>query len=164
MLKNFGAISDNSFNSMQEKKESALRTSVLSTVFSVDGKSIRTYLIEQDKYVPIAGITHHGSADYYYSANMKIEKALGGFETLTSNDINSIIASPKAKMEGKDAMALYVFTMIQIGRTPAFVKQLEENANKMGTMMRRKYVETMLNTEKEDGFKKLLMMSSMPFQ
>lgn len=121
--------------------------------FSVDGKMIGTYLINQDKYVPTASIKHQASADYFYSANMKIEEALGSLEALASNAINSIIATPKAKLEGKDAMALYVFTMIQIGRTPAFVKQLEENANKMGTMMLRKYVEAMRKTEKADEVK-----------
>lgn len=121
--------------------------------FSNDGKTIGAYLVELDKYVPIAGIKHQASADYFYSSDMKIEKALGSLEALASEAIKKIVANPRTKMEKKDAMALYVFTMIQIGRTPAFTKQLEENANKMGMMMLRKYVEAMRKTEKADEVK-----------
>ena len=121
--------------------------------FSDDGSTVGAYLIGQDKYVPLAGIKHQASADYFYSANMRIEEALGGLEGLASEVIKQVVSNPKAKLNGQDAMALYVFTMIQIGRTPAFVKQLEEHANKMGTMMLRKYVEAMRKTENANEVK-----------
>lgn len=116
--------------------------------FSNDGKTIGTYLIKQGQYVPAAGIKHQARAAYFYSVNMKIEEALGSLEGLASEAIKKIIEDPKAKLKDQDTMALYVFTMLQIGRTPAFVKQLEENANKMGMLMLRKYVEAMRQGDK----------------
>ena len=116
--------------------------------FSTDGKTIGSYLIRQHKYVPQAAIKHQSSGDYFYSPNMKIEEALGALERLASIAINKIIAEPTNKLPQNDAVALYVFTMLQVGRTPAFVKKMEENANKMGMMMFKKYIEAMRKTDR----------------
>ena len=118
--------------------------------FSSDGKTIGTYLLDQKKYIPSAAIKHQSSADYFYSPNMKIEEALGALEKLASVAINKVIDNPKVKLPQNDAVALYVFTMLQIGRTPAFVKKMEENANKMGMMMLRKYIEAMRKTDRAE--------------
>ena len=115
--------------------------------FSVDGKTIGAYILGQDKYVPNAAIKHQASSDYFYSSNMKVEEALGGLESLASKAIEEIKKEPRDKMQGEDQMALFVYTMLQIGRTPAFVKMMMDNANKMGTMMFRKYVEAKRKTE-----------------
>lgn len=116
--------------------------------FSCDGKSIGTFLLEQKKYIPTAPIKHQSSADYFYSPNMEIEEALGALENLASVAINKIKDNPKEKLPQNDAVALYVFTMLQIGRTPAFVKKIEENANKMGMMMLRNFIEAMRKTDR----------------
>lgn len=115
--------------------------------FSVDGKTIGAYILGQNKYVPYAVIKHQASSDYFYSRNMKVEEALGGLESLASKAIEKIKEEPKNKMLGEDAMALFVYTILQIGRTPAFVKMMMDNANKMGTMMFRKYVEAKRKTK-----------------
>ena len=118
--------------------------------FSADKKTIGTYIIGQKRYIPTAGIKHQSSADYIYSANMKIEEALGSLEALASKAIEKVITYPTCMLDGEDAMALYVFTMLQIGRTPAFIKMMMDNANKMGTLMLRKYVEAMRKTAHSD--------------
>ena len=116
--------------------------------FSTDGKNIGTYIIAQNKYIPAAPIKHQASADYFYSPDEKIEEALSSLENMAAIAIDKVKQNPTQKLEDEDAMALYVFTMIQIGRTPAFVKIVNDNASKMGSMMLRKYVETMRKTEK----------------
>ena len=118
--------------------------------FSCDGKTIGTYLLDQKKYITSAAIKHQSSADYFYSPNMNIEEALGALEKLASVAINKVIDNPKVKLPQNDVVALYVFTMLQIGRTPAFVKKMEENANKMGMMMLRKYIEAMRKTDRAE--------------
>ena len=116
--------------------------------FSINEKrTIGVYLFAQNKYIPTAAIKHQASADYYYSTNMKIEEALGALEKLAATAIDKIKQAPICKLADKDAMALYVFTMIQISRTPAFVKMLTDNVNKMCTMMLRKYVEAVRKTD-----------------
>lgn len=114
--------------------------------FSTDGKTIGTYIIARNKYIPTAAIKNQASGSYFYSTDMKIEEALGSLEGLASSAIEKIKNNPIQKMEKEDAMALYVFTMIQIGRTPAFVKLMKDNANKMGVMLLRKYIEAMRQT------------------
>lgn len=116
--------------------------------FSCDGKTIGTFLLDQKKYIPTAAIKHQSSADYFYSPDMNIEKALGSLEQLASVAINKVKYNPKEKLPKNDTVAIYVFTMLQIGRTPAFVKKMEENVNKMGMMMLRKYIEAMRKTER----------------
>lgn len=137
---------------MEEKKASTKNQHYVPRLyqqnFSTDGKNIGTYLIAQNKYIPAAAIKHQASADYFYSSDMKIEEAIGTFENLAAIAIDKIKQNPTQKLEKEDAMALYVFTMIQIGRTPAFVKIMNDNASKMGSMMLRKYVEAMRKTDR----------------
>ena len=116
--------------------------------FSNDEKSIGIYLLNQKKYVPTAAIKHQASSDYFYSQNLKIEDALGFLENLAAIVIEKIKQNPTQKLKNEDAMALYVFTMIQIGRTQAFVRMMTDNANKMGKLMLRKHIEAMRKTDK----------------
>ena len=116
--------------------------------FSNDEKTIGIYLMAQRKYIPGAPIKHQSSGDYFYSPNMKIEESLGALEGLASKAIEKVITNPKTKLEKDDAVALYVFTMMQIGRTPAFVKKMTDSQSKMGMQLMRSYVEAMRKSER----------------
>ena len=109
--------------------------------FSVNGKTIGAYILEKDRNIPQAPIKHQASADYFYSENMKIEGALGDIEQLASAIIDEVIGNPKLKMTDDKAYILYVFTMIQLGRTLAQANLVQENYSKMAKMMLRKVVE-----------------------
>lgn len=109
--------------------------------FSVNGKTIGAYIADKDKTIPQAPIKHQASADYFYSENMKIEGALSDMEGLASAIIDKVIGNPKLTLTQEEAYTLYVFTMIQLGRTLTQANLIQENFSKMAKMMLRKYIE-----------------------
>lgn len=113
--------------------------------FSTNGKTIGAYNISKDINIEKAAIKHQASGDYFYSANMKIEGALGNMEAKASNIIESIIENPQTKLSKVEIYTLYAFTMIQLGRTLSQVKMIQENYNKMAKLVIRKYVEAKRN-------------------
>lgn len=114
--------------------------------FSSDGKMIGTFVVENKKYIPAAPIKNQASGDYFYSPNMKIEDALTSLEGLASTAINKLIDNPKKALPDEDAMAIYVFTMIQFGRTKAFADRMSVHANVSGTTILKTYIEAMRKT------------------
>ncbi len=116
--------------------------------FSSDGKMIGAYVLEQKKIISAAPIKNQASGDYFYSPNMKIEEALTSLEGLASTAINKLIENPKEKLPDDDAMALYVFAMIQFGRTKAFADKMANHADVSGTTMLKQYVEALRKTAK----------------
>lgn len=109
--------------------------------FSVNGKTIGAYIADKDKTIPQAPIKHQASADYFYSENMKIEGALSDMEGLASVIIDKVIGNPKLTLTREEEYTLYVFTMIQLGRTLRQANLIQENFSKMAKMMLRKYIE-----------------------
>lgn len=123
--------------------------------FSSDGKMTGAYVLEHKKIIPAAPIKNQASGDYFYSPNMKIEDALTSLEGLASAAINKLIENPKEKLANEDAMALYVFAMIQFGRTKAFADKMANHADVSGTTMLKQYVEAMRKTAKANEVEEL---------
>lgn len=121
--------------------------------FSSDGKVTGAYVLEHKKIVAAAPIKNQASGDYFYSPNMKIEEALTSLEGLASTAINKLIVNPKEKLADEDAMALYVFAMIQFGRTKAFADKMANHADVSGTTMLKQYVQAMRKTAKASEVK-----------
>lgn len=97
--------------------------------FSIDSKNIGAYVISSDKNILLAPIKNQSSGDYFYSENMKIEHALGKMEELSKNVIDKIIANPKERLTKEEQYTLYVFTMMQEGRTLAQANLIQEYVN-----------------------------------
>lgn len=97
--------------------------------FSNDGKTIGAYVIEKDKYIKAAPIKSQSSEDYFYSENMRVEKALSAMEGLANMVIKKIIDNPTQKLSKEDNYTLYVFTMLQAGRTVSQAKYIQDYAN-----------------------------------
>lgn len=60
---------------------------------------------------------------------MKIEHALGGLEGLAKSVIDKIISNPKKRLTKEERYTLYVFTMMQEGRTLAQANLIQEVTN-----------------------------------
>lgn len=95
--------------------------------FSDDGKNIGVYILKAKKYLPQGAIKHQASADYFYSKNLKIEKALGVLEGIADTVMEDLLANPKRRLSDKQGEALYVHTMMQLGRT-LYQTQKQEKA------------------------------------
>lgn len=98
--------------------------------FSDDGKKIGIYLLQRREYIANAPIKNQASKDYMYSKDPTMENALGDLEGLSDDTIKKIIADPKMKIEGKDREVLFVFTLLQLGRTLSHTDELQELADK----------------------------------
>ena len=96
-----------------------------------DHKTIGAYIIEQRKYIPRAPIKNQSSGDYFYSTNQKIEDALGKIEKLAFAVIQQIHENPEKKLSKEAKYTLYVFTIIQIGRTLDRVNFIQESFNEL---------------------------------
>lgn len=118
--------------------------------FSLEKKNIGTYVINSDKYIPLAPIKNQSSGDYFYSDNMKIEHALGAIEALAKNVVDKIINNPKGILTKDERYTLYSFTMMQEGRTLARVNLVQEHANTMMRSLMKKQIELMRNNGKAD--------------
>lgn len=97
--------------------------------FSTDKKNIGAFVIENYKYVTSASIKHQSSEDYSYSENPDIERDLGALERDAKIVIDTISGNPKVKLNSKNAYTLYLFTMIQQGRTLANANFVQNQIN-----------------------------------
>lgn len=121
--------------------------------FSKDKKNIGTYIIEREKNIPSAPIKNQSSSDYFYSENMKIENALGKMEELSKNVIDKIILNPKVRLTPNDQYTLYVFTIIQKGRTLAQANFIQEHANVILRTFLKKYCQLLRENNIENDLK-----------
>lgn len=121
--------------------------------FSKDKKNIGTYIIEREKNIPSAPIKNQSSSDYFYSENMKIENALGKMEELSKNVIEKIILNPKVRLTPNDQYTLYVFTIIQKGRTLAQANFIQEHANVILRTFLKKYCQLLRENNIENDLK-----------
>lgn len=94
--------------------------------FSDDGLMTGVYIFKTKKYLSKGQIKHQASADYFYSKNLKIEKALGVLEGIADEVMDSLLANPKRRLTDKQGEALYVHTMMQLGRTLYQTKRQEK--------------------------------------
>ncbi len=118
--------------------------------FSNDDKNIGAYLLEKSKYVPSAPIKTQSSGDYFYSENMKIEKTLGAMEGMANKIIKKILEAPREKLSIEDEYTLYVFTMLQAGRTNFQVDLIKESANLFVRNTLKKIIELKRNNGGSD--------------
>lgn len=116
--------------------------------FSDDGKTVGTYLLKQKKYIPKSSIKNQASEDYFYSKdNKKIEDALGDIEAMADAVIKDIARNPKGKISKQDGYTLYVFTMLQLGRTLYRTNELEE----FSTAMFRQLIKSIVHAKRNNG-------------
>ncbi len=118
--------------------------------FSNDGKTIGAYVLEKSRYIPKAPIKNQSSGDYFYSDNMKIEKTLGLMEGMANVVIKKIIESPLERISKEEEYTLYVFTMLQAGRTIFQVELIKESANLFVRNTLKKIIELKRKYGKEE--------------
>lgn len=80
-------------------------------------KNVGVYILKSEKNIPSAPIKGQASEDYFYSDNEEIEKTLGDLERRAVSVINRIIAAPMESLDEEDKGTLFLFTVIQLGRT-----------------------------------------------
>lgn len=110
-------------------------------LFSIDGKSIGAVVLSSGKIIDKAPIKDQSSKSYFYSDNMKIEQVLGKLESLASEVIQRVIARPKEKLSEKDNKTLYVFTMLQQGRTMGQARLFQDLIDQITKIPMRKEIE-----------------------
>lgn len=118
--------------------------------FSQDGKTIATYVLSKNKFIPRAPIKNQSSGDYFYSDNMTIEKTLGDIEGMANGVIKKIINTPMEKLTGEEEEILYIFTMLQVGRTNFQVELIRESA----TIFSRKILKKLVDAKRKIGKEK----------
>lgn len=117
--------------------------------FSDDGKMIGVYILKDRKYIPKAPIKNQASKDYMYSKDPTMENALGDIEGLADGVVKKLIENPKSKLEESDSEFLYVFTMLQIGRTLNRINEFQELTD---LMVKQNFMATR-QLKKEHGLK-----------
>ena len=100
--------------------------------FSPDGKTIGSYIFEQDKQIDQAPIKHQASKDYFYTKETEqknnIEVSLGALEAMTQKVMEKVDANPRKALDKIDDSTLYVFTILQLGRTVAHAINIQNTA------------------------------------
>lgn len=127
---------------MAEKKNQHYVPQFYQRNFSVDGKTTGVFVLGSSKYIPASPIKNQASADYFYSKNLKIEDAISKLEAFANEAINCVLANPyDSKLSEKNKDALYVFVIIQLGRTLSQTKKLEAAIDALSKETLRKIVE-----------------------
>ena len=111
--------------------------------FSDDGKTIGTYVIYRNKIICAAPIKNQSSGNYFYSENMNIEKSLGAIESAAKVVIDKIIDAPYESLSKQDSGTLFVFTMMQEGRTLTRVNLIQEHTDSLLRRVAKKYFEVL---------------------
>ena len=101
--------------------------------FSPDGKTIGSYIFEQDKQINQAPIKHQASKDYFYTKETEqknnVEESLGKLEAMTQKVMEKVDANPCKALDKIDESTLYVFTILQLGRTVAHANIIQSTAD-----------------------------------
>lgn len=101
--------------------------------FSPDGKTIGSYIIEQQRKIDQAPIKHQASKDYFYTKEIElknnIEASLGALEAMTQKVMEKVDANPRKALDKIDDSTLYVFTILQLGRTVAHATIIQSTAD-----------------------------------
>lgn len=116
--------------------------------FSDDGKNIGVYVVDQLKAIPQAPIKSQASADYFYTSDTEkpenVEKAFSGIEGIANEIMQKLDANPRTPLSEEDSFSLYVFTILQLGRTLSPMEDTREMAN----MMLRKVIKAQVEISK----------------
>lgn len=103
--------------------------------FSVDGKTIGSYVLRSRKKIDKAPIKTQASEDYLYTNDTtnpdNTEKKLGDIEKTAAAVLGKVIDNPRAKISKEEGFVIYVFTLLQLGRTIAQIERLREVFDKM---------------------------------
>ena len=109
--------------------------------FSVDGSTIGVYLPEQKKKIDAASIKYQASEDYLYTKDTQkpdnAETALSSLEGLAKQVIEKVLQGPPMVLTKEDEYVLYVFVLMQLGRTLVPMEMLQESASKMAQQVLR---------------------------
>lgn len=120
---------------MAEKKNQHYVPQFYQRRFSPDGKTIGAYILEKKKKVDAAAIKHQASEDYFYTKDTakagNVEDALGTLEKFGQEVMAKIDADPRKPLEKQDRFTLYVFTLLQMGRTMAMAQTIQKTADTM---------------------------------
>lgn len=100
--------------------------------FSLDGKTIGSYVFRKERMVDQAPIKHQASQDYFYTKDTdqenNIEVSLGALEAMTQKVMEKVDANPRKALDKIDDSTLYVFTILQLGRTIAHANNIQNTA------------------------------------
>ncbi|MGN0227051.1 MAG: DUF4238 domain-containing protein [Paludibacteraceae bacterium] len=127
---------------MAEKKNQHYVPQFYQRNFSDDGKTTGVFVLGISKYISASPIKNQASADYFYSKNLKIEDAISKLEALANEAIDSVLTNPyNSKFLEREKDALYVFVIIQLGRTLSQTKKLEAAIDALSKETLRKILE-----------------------
>lgn len=122
--------------------------------FSDDGKNVGVYIVDQLKAITMAPIKSQASADYFYttetSKSENVEKAFSGIEGIAKEIMQKLDANPRAPLTKEESFSLYVFTILQLGRTLSPVQDTREMANMMLRKVIKAQVEISKNSDNPD--------------
>ena len=103
--------------------------------FSVDGSTIGVFLPEQRKKIDAAPIKYQASEDYLYTKDTKnpdnAEAALGSLEGPAKLVIEKLLHNPPETLTKEEEYMLYVFVLLQLGRTLVPMEMLQQAADMM---------------------------------
>ena len=104
-------------------------------LFSVDGNTIGVYIPEQGKKIDSANIKFQASEDYLYTNETEkednIESAIGSLEGEAKIVIEKLLQDSLAELTREEEYVLYVFVLLQLGRTLNEMETLQMTADKM---------------------------------
>lgn len=119
--------------------------------FSDDGKNVGVYIVDQQKAIPQAPIKSQASADYFYTSDTdkpeNVEKAFSALESIAKEIMQKLDANPRGPLSKEESFSLYVFTILQLGRTLSPVQDTREMANIMLRKVIRAQVEISKNSD-----------------
>lgn len=108
-------------------------------LFSEDDVKIGVFLPKERKKIDSASIKYQASEDYLYTQNTEkpdnTEAALGKIEGEAKQVIELLLQDPPIRLVPEQDYVLYVFVLLQIGRTLAQMDVLQKTANKMAQQM-----------------------------
>lgn len=120
-------------------------------LFSVDGNTIGVYIPEQGKKIDSANIKFQASEDYLYTNETEnednIESAIGSLEGEAKIVIEKLLQDSPAELTREEEYVLYVFVLLQLGRTLNEMETLQMTADKMVQQILR--VENRFHNNKE---------------
>ena len=114
--------------------------------FSVDKKNVGAYILKSKKNIPSAPIRGQASGDYFYSDNMEMEKTLSALEGSAKGVIDRIIAAPTEPLGKEDKNTLFLFTVIQLGRTAMQANHVAERHKELSRAIPNSFSEILTST------------------
>ena len=101
--------------------------------FSPDGKTIGSFIINHERKIDQAPIKHQASQDYFYTKETEqkdnVEVSLGKLEAMTQKVMEKVDANPCKALDEIEDSTLYVFTILQLGRTVAHASIIQSSAD-----------------------------------